>query len=89
MAQTLEQTVTVGSKSGLHARPAAVFVQNAKSFQCKITLVKNDKSVNGKSILSLLTLGAEQGDTITLKTEGEDAAPALEKLVSLLQSDLG
>ena len=89
MPQMLERTVTLGSKSGLHARPAAIFVQNAKGFQSQITLTKNDKTANGKSILSVLTLGAEQGDQVVLKVSGEDAEVASDKLASLLEGDLG
>jgi len=85
----LERTVTLGSKSGLHARPAAVFVQNAKGFQSQITLSKNEKTANAKSILSVLTLGAEQGDQVVLKVNGEDAELAIDKLASLLEGDLG
>lgn len=85
----MERTVTLGSKSGLHARPAAAFVQNAKEFRSKVTLAKNEKTVNGKSILSVLTLGAEQGDQVVLKVDGEDAELAIDKLTSLLESDLG
>ncbi|TMD77233.1 MAG: HPr family phosphocarrier protein [Chloroflexi bacterium] len=85
----MERTVTLGSKSGLHARPAAVFVQNAKGFQSQITLSKNDKTANGKSILSVLTLGAEQGDQVILKIDGDDAQFAIDKLVPLLEGDLG
>lgn len=89
MEHTLERTVTLGSKSGLHARPAAIFVQHAKSFQCQIALVKVEKSANGKSILSVLALGAEKGDQIVLKVSGTDAEGALAKLVPLLEGDLG
>jgi phosphocarrier protein HPr len=85
----MERTVTLGSKSGLHARPAAVFVQNAKGFQSQITLSKNDKTVNGKSILSVLSLGAEQGDRVVLKVNGDDAEVAIDRLTSLLEGDLG
>lgn len=85
----IERTVTIGSKSGLHARPAAVFVQNARGFQSQIMLSKNDKIVNGKSILSVLTLGAEQGDKVILQANGDDAEPAISKLASLLEGDLG
>jgi len=88
-ADMMERTVTLGSKSGLHARPAAVFVQNAKGFQSQITLSKNDKTANGKSILSVLTLGAEQGDQVILKIDGDDAQFAIDKLVPLLEGDLG
>src|SRR5260370_40239724 len=85
----MELTVTLGSKSGLHARPAAIIVQNAKGFQSKITLSKNDKTVNAKSILSVLTLGAEQDEQDVLTADGNDAELALHKLASLLEEDLG
>ena len=89
MEQTMERTVTLGSKSGLHARPAAIFVQNAKGFQSEITLSKSEKTVNGKSILSVLSLGAEQGDAVVLTVHGNDAEAAVEKLAMLLEGDLG
>jgi phosphotransferase system HPr (HPr) family protein len=85
---TVERTVTLRSKSGLHARPAAIFVQNAKGFQCSITLSKNEKKVNAKSILSVLTLGAEQGEQVVLHADGEDAETAIEQLAALLEQDL-
>ncbi len=89
MEHIIERTVTLGSKSGLHARPAAIFVQNAKGFQSQVTLSRQDKSANGKSILSVLSLGAEQGDQVVLKVNGDDAQFAMEKLVPLLEGDLG
>jgi phosphotransferase system HPr (HPr) family protein len=89
MEYAMERTVTLGSKSGLHARPAAVFVQNAKEFRSQITLSKNEKTANGKSILSVMTLGAEQGDEVVLKVDGEDAELAIDKLTALLERDLG
>jgi phosphocarrier protein len=85
----IERTVTIGSTSGLHARPAAIFVQNAKGFQCQVTLSKNEKTANAKSILSVLALGVEQGDQVVLKTDGDDAVPAIDKLASLLEGNLG
>jgi phosphotransferase system HPr (HPr) family protein len=84
----LERRVTLGSKSGLHARPAAIFVRNAQGFQSQITLLKNEKKVNAKSILSVLTLGAEQGDQLVLSADGEDAGTAVDKLAALLEGDL-
>ncbi|GHO95315.1 PTS sugar transporter [Reticulibacter mediterranei] len=90
MEQTQEErTVILGSKSGLHARPAAIFVQKAKEFQSQITVSKNDKTANGKSILSILTLGAKQGDQVVLKIDGDDAQMAIKKLSTLLEEDLG
>jgi len=85
----IERIVTIRSKSGLHARPAAVFVQKAKGFQSQITLSKSEKTVNAKSILSVLTLGAEQGDQVVLKVNGDDAEIAIGELASLLEEDLG
>ena len=85
----LERTITLASKSGLHARPAAVFVQKAKTFHSQITLSKNDKTVNGKSILSVITLGAVQGEQVILKINGEDANTAIDQLAALLEEDLG
>lgn len=84
-----ERTIIIASKSGLHARPAAIFVQKAKSFQSQISLAKNDKTVNGKSILSVISLGATQGDQITLQANGDDAEAALDNLAILLEQDLG
>lgn len=89
MEQSVERTVTLGSKSGLHARPAAIFVQHAKVFQSQITLSKDERTANGKSILSVLALGAEQGNQIVLKISGEDAETAINKLLPLLEGDLG
>ena len=89
MENTVERTVMLGSKSGLHARPAAIFVQQAKSFQSQITLVKDERTANGKSILSVLALGAEKGNQIVLKISGDDAETAINKLVPLLEGDLG
>lgn len=89
MENAVERTVILGSKSGLHARPAAIFVQHAKSFQSQITLGKNERTANGKSILSVLALGAEQGDQVVLTISGSDAETALNKLVRLLEGDLG
>jgi phosphocarrier protein len=89
MSTTIEHTATIGSKSGLHARPAAIFVQKAKSFQSQLTLVKKEKTANAKSILSVLTLGAAQGEQIVLQATGDDAEAAMETLLTLLEDDLG
>lgn len=85
----MERTARVGSKSGLHARPAAIFVQSAKGVQGQVTLSKNEKTVNAKSILSVISLGAAQGDSVVLAVNSENAEADLDTLVSLLESDLG
>ncbi|MFY9358835.1 MAG: HPr family phosphocarrier protein [Bacillota bacterium] len=80
----VEQTVVVQSEVGLHARPAALFVQTAAKFKSQITLEANGKTANGKSILQVLSLGAKQGDSLLIRAEGEDEAEALESLVDLI-----
>ncbi|HQJ15673.1 MAG TPA: HPr family phosphocarrier protein [Candidatus Omnitrophota bacterium] len=79
------KAVIVRNKQGLHARPAALFVQVANKFDSRVTVTYNDEKVNGKSIMGILMLGAEQGMEITIEAEGRDAEAALaelEKIVS-------
>lgn len=84
-----ERTVVVASKAGLHARPAAVFVKAAAEQPVKVTIRKPDGDpVDASSILSIMTLGVEQGDEVVLAAEGAKADDALDTLVSLLERDL-
>jgi len=76
--------LTVASKQGLHARPAAIFVETANKFASKVTVKKADYEVSGKSILNILTLGVECGDEIVLEVEGEDAEEAIQLLEEVL-----
>jgi phosphotransferase system HPr (HPr) family protein len=80
--------VTIVHKQGLHARPAALFVQLAKTFSCRVTVKKGRKVVDGKSIMGLLTLAAGRGARIAIVTDGADAAHALERLVDLVTKPL-
>jgi phosphocarrier protein len=82
-----KKTLTVKNKSGLHARPAALFVQIANKFDSHITVRREDdnEEVNGKSIMGILMLGAEKGSSIIIEAEGDDAELALlalEKIIS-------
>ncbi|MGE5263620.1 MAG: HPr family phosphocarrier protein [Acidobacteriota bacterium] len=79
----------VRNEVGLHARPAALFVQSANKFRSRITIrnVKRGAAVNAKSILHVLTLGVGQGDEVEIAVEGEDEAAAAETLRHLLVSD--
>lgn len=82
--------VTVNNEVGLHARPAAQFVALAAKFPCdvKVRNVTDDgKLVNAKSILGVLTLGVQQGHTIAIETEGEQADEALQALVALVEGN--
>jgi len=82
-------TVTVGSASGLHARPASLFSQAALASGATVTIAKADgKPVNAASILGLLTLGVGHGEEVTLSTEGDNADEALASLTALLESNL-
>ncbi len=84
--------IIVTHSVGLHARPAAEFVKTAGKFSCNITvcnLTTAGKTVNAKSILSVLTLGVQQGHTIRIETEGEKEEEALAALKDLIQSNFG
>lgn len=80
----ITQTYTVANPSGFHARPTKMFVQKASGFPCKISVSKNGKKANGKSSLSMLTLGIEKNDEITLEVDGEQEEQALAELGQLL-----
>ena len=79
--------VTINCSEGLHERPADQFVRLAKRFQSVIEIAKDGKRVDGKSILSILTLAAEQGSELTIRASGDDAEQAVEALVGLIESD--
>ena len=78
--------VVITNASGLHARPATFFIQKANSYKCTILVEKDDRKVNAKSLLGVLSLGIAQGMTITLIADGQDEETALNGLVSLINS---
>ena len=82
-------TLTVNHSSGLHARPAALLVKTAKQFSSDITVSHNGKEANAKSILTILTLGVNQGSEISISADGEDTDEALAALEALIQGDFG
>ena len=81
---SVQRTVSVVHPEGLHARPAALFVQAARRFTSRVTVKKGRTIVDGKSIIGLLTLAARQGSRLSVTTHGPDAAAALERLIGLL-----
>ncbi len=85
---TAQRTVTVIHTQGLHARPAALFVQLARQFASRVTVKKGRKIVDGKSIMGLLTLAAGAGARISIITDGTDAAEALKRLVEQVTTPL-
>lgn len=81
--------VTVGSKSGLHARPASLFVQAAVRQPVKVTVARPGQTpVDARSLLSVLSLAAGHGEALELSAEGEQAQSALDELAFLLTTDL-
>ncbi|MGH2554916.1 MAG: HPr family phosphocarrier protein [Actinomycetota bacterium] len=84
-----EVTVTLQNPTGLHARPAKVFAKAAAASTADVTLTKDGREVNAKSVLSVLTLDCHQGDQILIRTAGEMAEETLAELVGLVESGLG
>lgn len=82
--QTVKKEIVIKNKQGLHARPAAIFVQIANKFDSEITVRKDDEEVNGKSIMGILMLGAECGTLVGIKATGPDAEEAVLELEKIL-----
>ncbi|MDR3563114.1 MAG: HPr family phosphocarrier protein [Negativicutes bacterium] len=85
----IEAKLTITNDQGLHARPAAQFVQTAAGFKSKVLLTGNNKTVNGKSILSVLGLGLVRGTEITIAIDGEDEIDGLATLKALIEGNFG
>ncbi len=80
----IKKELIVKNKQGLHARPAALFVQVANKFDARIRVKRNKEEVNGKSIMGILMLGAEQGSSIIIEAEGDDAHTAILELEKII-----
>ncbi|MBZ4686609.1 MAG: phosphocarrier protein HPr [Clostridia bacterium] len=85
----MQATVKITNKSGLHARPANLLVQEANKFKSEITLAYDGQEVNAKSILGVMSLGAVQGSELTVKAVGEDEDKAINDLKEFFTSGLG
>ena len=83
----VKQEVTLTNETGFHARPASLFVKEASKFTADITVEKDGKEYNAKSIMGVLSMGAAKGDTITIKAEGSDAEEAVEALAKLIKDN--
>ena len=81
--------VSVRNELGLHARPAAKLSQEAQKFESGITLVMDNREVDAKSILDVLTLAAPQSCRLTLKADGKDAREALKRLARMFKNRFG
>ncbi len=85
----IERQFTIGNKLGLHARPAALFVQTANRFEALVEVHKEDFLADGKSIMGIMTLAAELGSVILIRITGKDAEEAMEALAKLIESNFG
>ncbi len=83
----IENQVEVKLKSGLQARQAALFVQEANRYKSEVYLQKDEKKVNAKSIMGIMSLAIAKGTTVTLMAEGDDADTAVSSLSSLIQKE--
>lgn len=85
----IQEKVVIRSELGLHARPAAEFVKAAGKFRCSVQLAKQDDEwVNGKSVLGILTLAAEHGDTLKIRIDGKGDAAEEKKALAILTAIL-
>lgn len=85
---SIEREVAVASRVGLHARPAAMLAQAAAQQPAVVHIKKGDKDpVDARSLLSILTLGAEHGDTVVLSAEGEGAEASVDAIAEVIATD--
>ena len=82
----ISRNVTIKNNVGLHARPATFFIQKANSFKSSIWVEKDDRRVNAKSLLGVLSLGIVEGMSILLIADGADEEAALDGLEELINS---
>ncbi|HCJ2906911.1 TPA: HPr family phosphocarrier protein [Clostridioides difficile] len=85
----MEKVVSIKNASGLHARPAGMFVKKAAEFKSTVEVVAKDKTVNAKSIMGIMSLGLAQGEELKLVVNGEDEEVALATMVELVESGFG
>ena len=79
--------VEILNPAGLHARPASLLVEKAKSHECEITIAKGTKTANAKSIMSVLALGASTGDSVVVTAVGPDSESAIAEVIEIMQSE--
>jgi len=84
-----ERAVPIVNRLGLHARPAAEFVKVAARFACEVKVRKDSMEVNGKSIMGMMMLAAEQGSALIITVNGDDGAQALDALEALIRAGFG
>jgi phosphocarrier protein HPr len=81
----IERTLTILNRKGLHTRPAATLVKTAARFQADLFITKDGFEINGKSIIGVMTLAAEQGSTLTIRLNGPDEEEAADAIQALFE----
>lgn len=87
-AMEIRKEIVIKNKTGLHARPAAIFVQIANKYDSDISIIKDEQEVNGKSIMGILMLAAEKGAKVIIVANGDDAEEAVNELSEILLHDI-
>ena len=85
----LQQDALIVNKLGLHARASAKLTQLASGFKCEVTLSRNQRRVNAKSIMGVMMLAASKGTTIGIETDGADEADAMQAILNLINNRFG
>lgn len=85
-AKKFEKTFVLRNAHGLHARPATTFVQEALKFSSKISVLANGTLVDGKSVISILTLCLHKGAELTVRAEGKDAEAAMDSITKMMET---
>ncbi|HLS52978.1 MAG TPA: HPr family phosphocarrier protein [Tissierellaceae bacterium] len=83
-----KENITIQNETGLHARPASLFVKEASKYSSDIKVIKDGQEYNAKSIMGILSMGAAKGDVLTIQAEGADAEEAVKNLVDLVENKL-
>jgi len=85
----IEVIVTIKNKAGLHTRPAATIVKLAAKYKCEFYISRDGMNINGKSIIGVMTLAAEEGARLTLSFDGEDENEAAKEIVDFFEIGFG
>ena len=83
----MKKRVKILNESGLHARPAGIFVKKASQFKCDVNIEFNGTTFNAKSIMIIMSMGLEKDDEINIITNGPDEVEALDALVKLVENN--
>ncbi|ETI61613.1 HPr family phosphocarrier protein [Marinomonas profundimaris] len=84
-----EESITIINKLGLHARAAGKLVETTSRFSCDITIEKDGRNVDGKSIMAMMMLAAGKGTEIRVKTNGDDESEAIKAIIALINNRFG